>query len=245
MGANPPRIVVTGGTRGIGAAVARRCAAAGSQVVAMGRTHREPSAPGVQVELADVADPEALDAAFARADGDGAGLTGLVVAAGVWEPTAIDGSPCEVSSAHARVLSVNVLGCVHSVASFLRRLRGGSSASIVLVGSTAGQRGEAGHGAYAASKSALLGFCKSWAVDLAPRGVRVNVVAPGWVDTDMTASALGDASRRSAIEAAIPRGRVATAGDVAGPVVFLLGDDAVHVTGTVLSVNGGGVMASF
>ena len=96
-----------------------------------------------------------------------------------------------------------------------------------------------------ADVAALTGLAKSWAVELAPRNVRVNVAAPGWVATDMTADVMDDASRRDAIESAIPRGRIAEPEDLAGPIAFLLSDDAVHVTGTVLSVNGGGVMASF
>ena len=148
-------------------------------------------------------------------------------------------------AAFARVLDVNVMGSVHAVAQFLAHQRRGVPASVVLVGSTAGQRGESGYGAYAASKAALMGLAKSWAVELAPLSVRVNVAAPGWVDTDMTASVLGDAQARRSIEASIPRGRVASPDDLAGPIAFLLSDDSLHVTGTVLSVNGGGVLASY
>jgi 3-oxoacyl-[acyl-carrier protein] reductase len=243
-----PRTVVTGGTRGIGAAVAGRLAAAGHDIIALGRAPGHPTRPaagGVRVDHADVADPAALASAFARANADGAGLTGLVASAGIWEPSPIEADPVVAASAHERIFRVNVLGVVNAVSSFLAQRRTGSHASIVLIGSTAGQRGEAGHGAYAASKAALMGLCKTWAVELAPRGVRVNVMAPGWVDTEMSAAALGDPERRSAIERSIPRGRVATAEECAGPVAFLLSDDSLHVTGSVLSVNGGGVLASY
>ena len=256
-----PRTVVTGGTRGIGAAVVRRLARCpegnrpGHEVVALGLTERA-EAPAWSQELGqhvqavtfdacDVADPTASSEAFARANRDGAGLTGLVVSAGVWEPSGLEGSVQEICERHRRVIEINLLGAVNSVASFLAQRREGAPCSIVLVGSTAGQRGESGYGAYAASKAALMGLAKSWAVELGPKGVRVNVAAPGWVATDMTAGVMGDPRRRSEIESAIPSGRIAEPDDLAGPIVFLLSEDATHVTGTVLSVNGGSVMASY
>ena len=143
------------------------------------------------------------------------------------------------------MIEINLLGAVNSVAAFLAHRRPEAACSIVLVGSTAGQRGESGYGAYAASKAALMGLAKSWAVELGPRGVRVNVAAPGWVATDMTAGIMEDPRRRGEIERGIPRGRVAEPEDLAGPIAFLLSEDATHVTGTVLSVNGGGVMGSY
>jgi 3-oxoacyl-[acyl-carrier protein] reductase len=121
----------------------------------------------------------------------------------------------------------------------LERERG----SIVFVSSTAGQRGEARHSAYAASKGALISYTKSLAAELGPRGIRVNCVAPGWVDTEMTARALGDPDARAEIERAIPLGRVATPGDVAGAILFLVSDLARHVQGEILNVNGGSVLA--
>jgi 3-oxoacyl-[acyl-carrier protein] reductase len=120
-------------------------------------------------------------------------------------------------------------------------LRRSAHASIVVVTSTAAQRGEAEHSHYAASKGALISWVKSVAVELAP-GIRVNSVAPGWVDTDMARPALGDAVARSAIDAAIPRGRVASPQDIAGPIVFLASDLAAHITGEILNVNGGSVL---
>lgn len=245
------RTIITGGTRGIGAATARRLAApvgaaAAHEIIVLGsRADRPAPAPAVRLDHAEATDPRAVADAFARANSDGRGLTGLVVSAGIWEPSPLDTDIEAVSRQHRRVLEVNVLGAVHAMSAFLAQMRAGEPCSVVLVGSTAGQRGESGHGAYAASKAALMGLAKSWAVELAPRGVRVNVVAPGWVDTEMTAGELGDPERRAAIERGIPRGRVASADDIAGPIVFLLSDDAIHITGTIVSVNGGGVLASF
>jgi len=115
--------------------------------------------------------------------------------------------------------------------------------SIVFVSSTAGQRGEARHSAYAASKGALISYTKSLAAELGPRGIRVNAVAPGWVETDMAAPVLANAAERSAIERTIPIGRIASAADVAGPILFLVSDLARHVQGEILNVNGGSVLA--
>jgi 3-oxoacyl-[acyl-carrier protein] reductase len=110
------------------------------------------------------------------------------------------------------------------------------------VSSTAGQRGEARHSAYAASKGALISYTKSLAVELGPRGVRVNCVAPGWVETDLTRDALSDPAERLRIEQSIPLGRIGSAEDAAGPVLFLVSDLARHVQGEVVNVNGGSVL---
>ncbi|MGH7752311.1 MAG: SDR family NAD(P)-dependent oxidoreductase, partial [Gemmatimonadales bacterium] len=115
---------------------------------------------------------------------------------------------------------------------------------IVLVSSTAGQRGEACHADYAATKGAVIALTKSLAVELAPR-VTVNCVAPGWVDTDMARGAWegeGGRGKRKAIEQAIPLGRIASPEDIAGPILFLCSDLARHITGEILNVNGGSVL---
>jgi 3-oxoacyl-[acyl-carrier protein] reductase len=112
---------------------------------------------------------------------------------------------------------------------------------IVLVSSTAGQRGEAFHADYATTKGGVIAFTKSIAIELAPRGINVNAVAPGWVDTEMVADAIAD-SGRTRIESSIPVGRIASAEDVAGPIVFLCSMLARHITGEVLNVNGGSVL---
>jgi 3-oxoacyl-[acyl-carrier protein] reductase len=119
-----------------------------------------------------------------------------------------------------------------------KRLR--DDGRIVLVGSTAGQRGEAYHGDYAASKGAMISMVKGFCVELASRGITVNCVAPGWIDTEMSAAALQEG--RARVEAGIPLGRVASAEDVAGPIVFLCSELGRHVTGEILNVNGGAVL---
>jgi 3-oxoacyl-[acyl-carrier protein] reductase len=109
------------------------------------------------------------------------------------------------------------------------------------VGSTAGQRGEAQHADYAASKGALISLVKGVAIELAPRDITVNCVAPGWIDTEMAAIPY-ERGGRAKIEAGIPLGRVASADDVAGPIVFLCSPLARHITGEVMNVNGGSVL---
>jgi 3-oxoacyl-[acyl-carrier protein] reductase len=112
---------------------------------------------------------------------------------------------------------------------------------IVMVASTAGQRGEADHADYAASKGAMISMVKSLCIELAPRDITVNCVAPGWIDTEMAAIPYADGGRER-IAKAIPIGRVATAEDIAGPIVFLCSPLSRHITGEILNVNGGSVL---
>ena len=135
-------------------------------------------------------------------------------------------------------MRANLDAVFHSTRAALGVLRDGGS--VVLVSSTAGQRGEAFHADYAATKGALISLTKSLALECAPR-LTVNCVAPGWVDTEMSASAY-EGTGRSRIAASIPLGRIASAGDIAGPIVFLCSPLARHITGEVLNVNGGSVL---
>ncbi|MFQ5722093.1 MAG: SDR family NAD(P)-dependent oxidoreductase, partial [Candidatus Aminicenantales bacterium] len=128
--------------------------------------------------------------------------------------------------------------CNQVVPSMKTRKRG----CIINVSSTAGIRGEAFHSHYAASKGALISFTKSLAVELAPFSIRVNCVAPGWVDTDMCAEVFSDESFRKQVEESILLKRIPAAEDIAGPIVFLASDLACHITGEVLNVNGGAVL---
>jgi 3-oxoacyl-[acyl-carrier protein] reductase len=116
------------------------------------------------------------------------------------------------------------------------------SGKIVIVSSTAGQRGEANYSNYAASKGGQIAFTKSLADELGKWSINVNSVAPGWVETEMTEAALGDSDRRAAIARSIPVGAIARPEDIAAPIVFLCTDWARHITGEILNVNGGSVL---
>jgi len=163
----------------------------------------------------------------------------LVLNAGLWEEDEAGGGNLETWD---RAFGVNARGAylvTDAAVPHLAKEKG----SIVFVSSTAAQRGEARHSAYAASKGALLSYTKSLAAELGPRGIRVNCVAPGWVATDMTAAALADPKALAEIERSIPLGRVARPEDIAGPILFLVSDLARHVQGEILNVNGGSVLA--
>lgn len=141
------------------------------------------------------------------------------------------------------MIAVNLVGVAAVVAAGVRRMKATSTRGrVILVASTAAQRGEAFHAHYAASKGALVSFAKSLAVELADSGILVNCVAPGWVRTPMTESVLADAKSRDTIASAIPLGRVAEPEEIAGPIAFLASDLSTFITGEVLNVNGGAVL---
>ncbi len=240
--------IVTGGARGIGRAVALRLAEAGAHVVVNYVRQQEAAeevaraceefgvkALAVRADVADVQQAQSLaDAALERF-----GRVDLLVAnAGVW-----DGAPIETMTEEMwdRVLDANLKGTwttCRAVVPVMKRQRRGN---IVIVSSTAGQRGEAGYSNYAASKGGQLSFTKSLAVELAP-DIRVNAVAPGWVDTELNAPVFSDETYKRQMTGAIPLQRLATADDVALAVLFLASDWARHITGEILNVNGGAVL---
>jgi 3-oxoacyl-[acyl-carrier protein] reductase len=186
----------------------------------------------------DLADPHAVEALFGRADSEFDGLDVFVGNHGVWPPQ--DAALADMTDAQWHgTMGANLHAVFYACRAAARRLR--DHGRIVLVGSTAGQRGEAYHGDYAASKGAMISLVKGFCVELGARDITVNCVAPGWIDTEMAAPAYHEESRRR-IEAGIPLGRVASADDVAGPIVFLCSDLGRHVTGEILNVNGGAVL---
>lgn len=249
------RVLVTGGSRGIGAACCRLFARAGAAVLVQ-HLNSEGEAGRLVEELralssflsspdhlhqslrCDVAQADEVERLFAYARERWGGLDCLVNNAGVWLHGPMAEGQREVL---ARTLAINVTGAFLCTEAAIPLLRDSANGSIVSIGSTAGQRGEAFYSAYAASKGAIGSATKSWAVELAPE-IRVNCVAPGWVDTDMTAEALAGDARVGAI-AGIPAGRIATPEDIAGPVLFLASPLARHITGEILNVNGGSVLA--
>ena len=240
--------LVTGGARGIGAATCTMLARAGANVVvhfAHSQAQAEDVAAGIEasgrraaIVRADLRDPEQADALPAQAQQALGSLDILVHNAGIWTAGAL---PDLTPQIWDETMRINLDAVYRVTRAALLQLRQSAHAAIVNVVSTAAQRGEAHHAHYAASKGAIVSWTKSLAVELAP-DIRVNAVAPGWVETDMVVAELRDPTRREEILRDIPRHRVATPEDVAGAILFLASDLAAHITGEVLNVNGGAVL---
>lgn len=163
----------------------------------------------------------------------------LVNNAGIWTEAAIDNMTDKILD---RLLDINLKGCFHTTTATVPHMKKRKSGNIIFVASTAAQRGEAFHSHYAASKGALIALTKSLSTELAPDNIRVNCVAPGWVDTDMSHEAL-IGPEAPQILSLIPLGRAATAEEIAGPIVFMASEWAGFIDGEVLNVNGGAVLA--
>ena len=186
----------------------------------------------------DISAPEGADRLVQDAAARLGGLDFFVGNSGIWIP---DDVPLqEMSDAQwRRTMRENVDSMFYTTRAAARVLN--EHGRIVLVASTAGQRGEAFHADYAASKGAMISFVKSLCIELAKRDITVNCVAPGWVDTEMCAGPYANGGRER-IEKGIPLGRVAAPRDIAGPIAFLCSDLARHITGEVMNVNGGSVL---
>ncbi len=245
----PRTALITGGSRGIGRATAQLLARAGARV-AVNYVRDEAAANGLVREIraaggevmalaGDVSQTDQARQLVRDVVAAWGRLDIVVLNAGIWEEDVTGRGDVEVWD---RTYAINLRGAflVTDAAAPHLEKHGGS---IVFVSSTAGQRGEARHGAYAASKGALISYTKSLAAELGPRGIRVNAVAPGWVDTDMSAGVLANPMARSEIERSIPIGRIASAEDIAGPILFLVSDLARHLQGEIVNVNGGSVLA--
>jgi 3-oxoacyl-[acyl-carrier protein] reductase len=239
--------LVTGGSRGIGRAAALLLAQSGADVALTFHTRAdeaESTAREVQrlgrrayVGGGDLADPEVVDRLVAGVKREFGGLDIFVANAGVWPAEEI--ALAELPLARwRRTVAANLDSVFLTTRAVLGVMRPGGR--VVIVSSTAGQRGEAYHADYAATKGALIALTKSLAVEYAP-DVIVNCVAPGWVDTEMSSPAFTE-NNRSQIERTIPLRRIATAEDVAGPILFLCSTLSRHITGEVLNVNGGSVL---
>jgi 3-oxoacyl-[acyl-carrier protein] reductase len=241
--------LVTGGSRGIGRATALRLAELGANVLvnyardegAAAEVVREIDGLGVdalafKADISSVAEAEELVRATKEEFGR---LDILVCNAGVWE-----GAPVEEMTEELwdRVLDINLKGTWAICRAAVPLMKEQGFGRIVIVSSTAGQRGEANVSNYAASKGGQISFTKSLATELAPHGINVNSVAPGWVDTEMNEEVFADDNFRTRIEQTIPLGRIPSADDIARPIVFLCTDWARHITGEVLNVNGGSVL---
>jgi len=247
--------LITGGSRGIGAATVRMFAAAGARVLfnyekskaqsdLLVKEVGEDKCAAVACNLSGTETARALVASTVERFGR---LDILVANHGVWPAEDVSVDQME-DSQWRNTVAINldsVFALVkHSVAQMKKQERSGAAAGhIVLVSSTAGQRGEAFHCDYAATKGALISMVKGLSTELARDGIYVNCVAPGWVDTDMSAGALNNPKSRAAIFATISLGRVATPGEIAAPILFLCTPQAGFITGEVFNVNGGAVLA--
>ena len=244
--------LITGGSRGIGAAAVRMFAGAGAKVVFnyqsakaqaedLVRECGPANCRAVQVDLSTTKAAQQLVATTIDTFGR---LDILVANHGIWPP---EDAPIDRLSDEQwhRTIAVNldsVFALVKHSVSHMKKQGGIPAGHIVLVSSTAGQRGEAFHCDYAATKGALISMVKGLSTELARDRIYINSVAPGWVDTDMSASALNDPPTRARIFGGIPLGRVGTPEEIAGPILFLCTPYAGFITGEVFNVNGGAVL---
>jgi 3-oxoacyl-[acyl-carrier protein] reductase len=249
--------LITGGSRGIGAETVRLFSLAGARVAfnyvqAKDRAEALAASCGgadycraFQQELSSPADGRTLVASAVEAFGR---LDCLVVNHGIWPP--LDAPIATMPEAQwRRTMDVNldsVFGLVQAaVAQMLKQMplvEGGTRGHIVLISSTAGQRGEANHADYAVTKGAIISLTKSLSSELAPKGILVNCVAPGWVSTEMSAGTLEHPELGPRVAAGIPIGRAGFAREIAGPVLFLCTPLAGFISGEVLNANGGAVL---
>lgn len=235
------RVLVTGASSGIGHGIARAFLAQGARVAAHGRTGRDALAALVAAHpgrahpvLGDLADEAGCRDVVAAAVGALGGVDVLVHSAGVWRPTPIASLATSDLDATFRTNTYAAFWLVREVLPAMPR------GAVLLIGSTAGRRGEPGHAAYAASKAALRGLVMSLAQELAP-AVRINLLSPGWVRTPMAAATLSPA-REAAITAKIPDGRLATVEDCAQAALFLCSDASSHLVGVDLDLSGGALL---
>lgn len=249
------RAVVTGGSRGIGGAVTLLLAEAGADVCIGYHSRSQDAidlaarcrALGVRAthHAADVSTPGGAKSLVGHAVHELGGLDICVHSAGIWPVEEVPVAALD-DERWARTMRQNVDATFYVSREAARVMErnapgDGTAGRIVFVASTAGQRGEAMHADYAASKGAMISFVKSMAVELAPAGITVNAVAPGWVETEMCALPFADGGK-ARIAKGIPVGRVASALDIAFPIVALCFDGARHVTGEIVNVNGGSVL---
>jgi 3-oxoacyl-[acyl-carrier protein] reductase len=241
--------IITGGSRGIGKAVVEMLASFGAHVVVNYVKDEESAADvvniaqakgvkavAIQADVSQVNEAERLLQEtvehFGRVDF-------LICNAGIWEDGAVESISEELWD---RTLDVNLKGTWSVCRAAVPLMKEQRFGRIVIVSSTAGQRGEANASNYAASKGGQISFTKSLGPELARFGINVNCVAPGWVDTEMNDGVFTDKPRLESILKSIPLGKVATPEEIAGPIVFLCTQLADHIIGEVLNVNGGSVL---
>jgi len=223
---------ITGGNRGIGLAIAEKFKADGYQVVV---SHRSGSAPvGIEGVIMDVTDTESVNAAVSSIESKYGKIDVLIANAGITK----DGLVMRMSDADFdSVIDTNLNGAFRVARACTRGMMKQKSGRMIFIGSVVGMLGSAGQVNYAATKSGLIGMARSFARELGSRGITANVVAPGFVETEMTA--VLDEARKSEINAAVPLGRFCSAEEIAGVVAFLASDQAGYISGAVIPVDGG------
>jgi 3-oxoacyl-[acyl-carrier protein] reductase len=225
-------VLVTGGNRGIGLAIARRLAAAGDGVTVTSRSGDE--IDGLTVARCDVRDAESVDEAFKAAEAAHGPVEVVVANAGI---TADQLLALMSEDAFISVIDTNLTGAYRVAKRAVRPMMRQRRGRIIFISSVVGLLGSGGQANYAASKAGLIGMARSLARELGSRNITVNVVAPGFAETDMTAELSEE--RKKAIIANVPLGRIASADEVAAVVQFLAGPDAAYITGAVIPVDGG------
>jgi len=241
-------MIVTGGSRGIGAAICTSAAEQGAKIL-VDYKNDEDAAKSIVENIennggdaiavkADVTDMASVQEMVNQALESWGKIDILVNNAGIWNESAIDMMSDAVVD---ETMSINFNGTINCIRAIIPTMLKQQSGSIINISSTAAQRGEAFHSHYAASKGAITSLAKSLASELGPKGIRVNSVCPGWTYTDMT-SAVFSGGNDSVIAETIPLRRIGKPEDVAAAVLFLASDDASYITGVSLNVNGGSVL---
>lgn len=225
-------VLVTGGNRGIGRAIALAFAAAGHRVAITSRNGSGPE--GVLVVQADVTDAAAVDAAFRTVEAELGPVEVVVANAGITKDTLLLRMSEEDFD---EVVATNLGGAFRVVKRASKGMLRARFGRVVLISSVVGLLGSAGQVNYAASKSALIGFARSLTRELGGRGITANVVAPGFIETDMTAALPEDTQKE--YQGRIPAGRFGSVDEVAAAVLWLAGDDAGYISGAVIPVDGG------
>lgn len=239
--------LITGGSRGIGAACVKLFAETNSQI-AFTYQRDDKAAEEVIAEYGgktkikaykvDLESEEEINKCVEDVAKEFGRVDILVNNAGIWN----DG-PIDMELKHwNELININLTGSFLFCKAAVPHMKKNMFGRIINISSTAGQRGEAFHSHYAASKGGIISFTKSLSTELAKYNITTNSVAPGWVDTDMCTDVFSDKEYRKSIENSIPVGRVATSEDVAGPVLFLASDLARHINGEIVNVNGGSIL---
>lgn len=238
--------IITGGSRGIGEACVKLFLKANGKVAftyknAKGQADKLEKELGKNVKSyrVDMESEKEIFDMVRKVTEDFGKIDVLVHNAGIWNDGTLEKMTLEHWNELIRINLTSTFLFCKAATPYMRKNKFGR---IILITSTAGQRGEAFHSHYAASKGGMISFTKSLAVELASHNITVNSVAPGWVDTEMNNDVFADKDYKESIRKGIPVGRIATAEDIAGPTLFLASDLARHINGEILNVNGGSVL---